>query len=90
VRSLVFGCYGDDERTWNQVEGLPEPWEREAFFDPRGLEIPLEFAQSEDEKRELERIWREAEIVPDRHEPSIDARETARAVAEFYHLPGWS
>src|ERR1700722_11388631 len=26
TRSLVFGCFGDEERTWNRVEGQSEPW----------------------------------------------------------------
>src|SRR5712671_6779472 len=65
MRSLVFGCYGDEERTWNQVEGQPEPWEQQALFDPEQLEFLLrEIAQSDEEKREFERIWRVREIVP--------------------------
>jgi hypothetical protein len=90
VRSLVFGCYGDEERMWTEADGQPEPWERAAFFDPKDLQHPLEFAQSDEEKRELERIWREAELLPDRLEPSIDARESARKAAEYYHFPGWN
>ena len=90
VRSLVFGCYGDEERMWTEADGQPEPWEREAFFDPKALKHPLEYAQSEEEKSELERIWRETELLPDRLEPSIDARESARKAAQFYHFPGWS
>jgi hypothetical protein len=90
LRSLVYGCYGDEERTWNQVDGDPETWEGAALFDPEGLKISLKYVQSDDEKRELERIWQEEELVPDRNEPIIDARETARKVARFYDLPGWS
>jgi len=91
LRSLVFGCYGDEERTWNQVEGQPEPWERSALFDPKQLEFLLtEIAQSDDEKRELERIWHREEIVPARQEPGMDARGVAWAVAKHYHFPGWS
>jgi hypothetical protein len=55
LRSLVYGCYGDEERTWNRVDGDPETWEGSALF-----------------------------------ERFIDARETARKVARFYVLPGWS
>jgi len=90
VRSLVFGCYGDEERMWNEVDGQPEPWERKAFFDPSALEIPLKYAASDEEKSEFERIWREAELLSGRLEPSIDARESARKAAEYYHFPGWS
>lgn len=88
LRCLVFGCYGE-ERTWDQAEGRTEPWERAAFFAPEALELPLSWAQSDEEKRELERIWREAELVPGRTEPSIDSRESARAAAIHYHFPGW-
>jgi hypothetical protein len=87
-RSLVFGCYGDEERAWTQADGQPEPWEREAFFPPGDLTQP--WFGTDEEKRERERIWREMELVPDRTEPSIDARESARMAAEYYHLPGWS
>lgn len=89
LRSLVFGCYGEEERLWNEVEGQQEPWEHAAFFDPAALDIPLKFAQSEEEKLNLERIWQNEELVPDGGEPNIDARESARKVAEFYKFPGW-
>ncbi len=88
LRSLVFGCHSEG-RAWDQAEGQPEPWERTAFFDPKCLEPSLKFARSDDEKCELERIWREAELAPDRLEPRINARESARKVAKYYHLPGW-
>ena len=89
LRSLIFGCYGDEERTWNEAEGRREPWEHAAFFDPRTLEITLKFAQTEEEKLNLERIWEDEELEPDCQEPNIDARESARKAAEFYKLPGW-
>jgi hypothetical protein len=91
-RSLVYGCF-TQERTWERAEGTPEPWEREVFFDREQLEHLLEdmdeFGESEDEKREVERIWRDAEIRPGQTEPSLIARKCARKVAEHFHLPGW-
>jgi hypothetical protein len=90
LRSLVFGCYGDEERTWNQVEGQREVWEREAFFEPQKLGWLVQDAQSDEERQEFQRIWREMELVAERSEPSIDARESARKAAEHYHFPGWS
>jgi hypothetical protein len=87
LRSLVFGCY-KEERTWERVTGEQEPWEREAFFSARSLTRP--WYGTEDEKRERDRIWRDAELLPGRIEPSISARESARKVAEHYHFPGWS
>lgn len=89
LRALVFGCHGPEERTWERADGEPEAWERAAIFDPEHLAHALKYA-SGDEAEELRRIWREAEITPGRMEPNIDAREVARAAAEFYRLPGWS
>lgn len=88
LRSLVFGCY-KDERTWELVEGEPEPWEREAFFDAKGLRFPLEYAKTDEKRRELERIWREAELLPGRTEPSLDSCDSAWKVAEYYRFPGF-
>ena len=89
VRSLVFGCYRE-ERTWERAEGEPEPWERVAFFDLKGLRFALEYAKTDQEKKELERIWREAELLPGRTEPNIDSKASAWKVAGHYHFPGWS
>ncbi|MDB6068787.1 MAG: ribosomal protein L19p [Pedosphaera sp.] len=89
LRSLVFGCY-KEERTWDRAEGGPEAWERAAFFETRSLQHCLRSAKTDVEKHECERIWREAEILPGRTEPNIDARESARAAAEHYNFPGWS
>jgi hypothetical protein len=87
-RALVFGCF-DEKRTWERVEGEPEEWERLAFFNEVRLRDALEYVDSA-EARNLQRIWRNAEIVPGRTEPSINGRESARRVAEFYRLPGWA
>jgi hypothetical protein len=87
LRSLVFGCYGQ-ELTWERSEGQPEPWEREAIFDRGDLAIWMEGA-TEDERREYERIWSDAVLSTGQMVPCLDARETARKVAEYYRLPGW-
>jgi len=88
LRGLAYGCYVE-ERTWDQVYGEAEPWESKAFFQPSELELLLQYVGSDTEKEEFKRIWRERIIVPGNCEPSVDARETARKVAEFYRLPGW-
>jgi hypothetical protein len=88
LRALVFGCF-EQERTWEKVQGEPEEWERGVFFDAKQLKYTLEYA-SKQEADELKRIWRDAEIMVGRNEPSIDGRESARKVAEFYRFPGWS
>jgi hypothetical protein len=87
VRALAFGCR--EQGVWELAEGTPEPWEREGLFDPHVLAIWSEGA-SEAEAAELRRVWAAAEVRAGRTAPSIDARESARAVAAFYRLPGWS
>jgi len=87
VRSLVFGCFGE-ERTWEKASGQPESWERDALFSDEDLAFWLSDA-TELEKREYERIWRNTLLLPGQTVPSLDARETARKVAEYYRLPGW-
>jgi len=88
LRSLVYGVF-KDERTWERADGFPEPWERRVLFDQRKLEDRLQYPESDQERRELQRIWRDADIRPGRTEPGIDARECAREVAAFFHFPGW-
>jgi hypothetical protein len=86
VRALVYGCF-QDERTWERVEGQPEPWEREVLFGQRELEQALEYAGGDSERLELQRIWREAEISPGRMEPGLDSRECAHKIAAHYQFP---
>ena len=89
LRSLVYGCY-EEERTWEEISGTPEPWEQTVLFGQNELERSLNCIQEESYQEELRRIWRERELLPGRTDPGIDARETARGVAEFYRFPGWS
>ena len=86
VRALVYGCF-QEERMWERAEGEPEPWEREVFFSRRGLEHLLKYAGSELEREELQRIWRQAEILPDRTEPGLDSRGCAHKIAAHYQFP---
>jgi hypothetical protein len=87
LRALVYGYV--EQHLWERIEGEPQPWEREAFFDPERLADALEYVNKK-EAAELKRIWRNEELVVGRTTPLIAAREAARSVAEFYRLPGWS
>lgn len=86
-RSLTYGA--STEGTWEQVDGEAEPWEAEAFFDRDELESLLEEANSDDERQDIQRIFDEQILEIDAWIPMIDARESARAIAEYYNLPGW-
>lgn len=88
VRALAFGWF-KEQGLWELAEGDPEPWERSAFFLPRTLAIWSEEAK-EAEAQEMRRVWAAAEVRAGRIIPPIDARESARAVAKFYGLPGWT
>ena len=87
VRSLVYGCF-EKEREWERVEGTPQPWESGVFFGD--LDRALRYRDSEEERREIERIYRGKIIEVGAFEPALEARESARGVAEFFRLPGWS
>jgi hypothetical protein len=86
VRCLIHGCF-EEEGTWDRAEGACEPWEREAFFSQGALENALRYATVDANQEELQRIWREAEILPGRTEPRCDARECAHMVAAYYRFP---
>lgn len=87
LRSLVY-AYAE-QFVWERVEGEPEPWEREAFFDSRQLADNLKGATRKN-AAELKRIWREADLAVGRTIPIIAAWDTAKSVADYYGLPGWS
>lgn len=88
LRYLVYGC--TQERLWERIEGDPEPWEQRAIFDRVDLAGILDGYDDPTERDEVERLYLERILAPGNFWPLLDARETARAVAEFYRLPGWS
>lgn len=101
VRALVYGCE-TQERTWERIEGTPEPWEQAAFFDTELLADLLEDLQADEadgfitpeeceaECRALEYFWQVGELQIGRMEPYVSAQAAARAVALYYRFPGWS
>lgn len=97
LRRLVYGCY-DQERTWEQVDGEPEPWEGAAIFDVLGLEGRIASLRQlgkdsrliPEEEESLRQIWRERRLDVGSVEPAIEGRDVAEAVALAYRLPGWT
>jgi hypothetical protein len=85
LRSLVFGCF--EEAVWERVEGQPEPWEPAVFFGADALAHQLEYADEDARRAELQRIWRENEILPGRSEPRLDARDCAHQIAAHFGFP---
>lgn len=88
LRKLVHGR--SVERTWEVAEGQPETWEEKCFFDERTLADLVSSAETPNEREEVTRIFRNRLIEPGSWLPMVDARETARAVAEHFPLPGWN
>lgn len=84
VRSLIYGC--EREGVWERVDGTSEPWEREVLFDQKRLKVLLKSAGTATAKRELQRIWREAQLATGRTQPALNSRACANRIAEHYHL----
>ena len=88
LRSLVYGCF-DREREWERADGQSEEWERIVLFDADELARLLKYCDSDEQRQNLARVYREQKVTPGSSEPSLEARETARGVAKFYRFPGW-
>ncbi|MBA4150693.1 MAG: hypothetical protein H0X66_21480 [Verrucomicrobia bacterium] len=73
LRALVYRCF-QEERTW----------ERDLFFSEAKLKDSLEWIDDDEERRELERVWKEAKIQPGMTEPSLDSRDCAHKIARIY------
>ena len=52
-RRLNFGMFGK-ERLWNTIEGEPEPWEADFFFNKEEYEYQLEDALDDDDPDQKE------------------------------------
>ena len=94
VRRLAYGVL-EKERTWEVVDGTPEPWEAEALFPAARLERQLHVRglfpdPSELPEAELRRVWEEHLLVVDSQHPQLVAIDAAWVVARHYRLPGWS
>ncbi len=85
VRSLVYGM--EEERTWERVDGTPEPWEREFFFHPNNLACDLDCAQDHRQREMLQRVYRNGKIEVGLTGPGISSKETAEAIARHYGFP---
>lgn len=94
-RRLTHGVSGE-ERTWEQVDGSPEPWEAAVLFSPRALEQRLKVLQvisipnKGKAADDLKRIWAERRIEVGATEPLVNAGRVGPAIARYYELPGWA
>jgi len=84
LRALWRACA--HEGTWDRAEGKPEPWEAAEFWSQDALEGALECAESDSERRKLERLWKEQAISKGQTEPGVSSEDAVHAVMEHYGL----
>ena len=84
LRALWYGCA--NEGTWERVEGEVEPWEAEEFWSQDALEDSLECAESDSERKKLERLWKDGIIRKGQTEPSVSSEDAVHAAMEHYGL----
>jgi hypothetical protein len=84
LRVLYYGCA--KEGTWDRVEGQPEPWECEYFWDEESLESQLESAKTDDERQELRKLWKDGLIIKGETIPSAGSDVAGEAVMSHYGL----
>jgi hypothetical protein len=92
IRRLAYGVW-EKERTWELVDGAPEPWETDAFFSPRRLEMQLKLARMYPggwSESDLRRVWQEHVLEVDNDQPVLNGLDSAYVVARHYTLPGWT
>ena len=93
-RRLTYGVESE-ERTWEEVEGAPEPWEAEVLFSAKRLDQKLKVLQvidvpdRDNAAAALRRIWADKRIEIGSSEPTVSAASAGPAVARYYQLPGW-
>jgi hypothetical protein len=94
VRALGYGLY--QERIWERVEGQPEAWERQFFFNPEKLAFLLDDDEedeedrlSDEEKLRLEQFWQAGDLVIGESVPGLSAQRCAFHIAAYYQFPGW-
>jgi hypothetical protein len=94
VRALGYGLY--QERTWERIEGQPEAWERQFFFDPEELAFLLDDDEEDqedrlsvEEKQRLEQFWQAGELLIGEFVPILGAQRCAFHIAAYYRFPGW-
>jgi hypothetical protein len=95
LRTLVYGCY-TEERTWERIEGQPQAWERQFFFNSDDLVFLLDDDEEDEEdrlnseeKQRLEQFWQAGELMIGENVPILGAQRCAFHIATYYRFPGW-
>ena len=88
LRHIQYGMYVE-QGLWEEVAGDPEPWETSAFFSPSSMEVLADYGPEDPDYERLSEIYGQRLIRASENNPTIDARESARAAAKHYRLTDW-
>jgi hypothetical protein len=83
IRRLTYGF--QEQGSWEEVSGSPEPWEEELLWSTPAQDI-LEYAPEEEHER-IRSILAERILRPGAEVPPIDARSLAAGILRFYDIP---
>jgi len=86
LRTLMYGCL--KEGRWDRVEGKAEPWEKECFWDEDSLEMNLEEASSDAQRKKLKKLWSDGVLIKGNELPIAGDDTAVNAVMEYYGF-GW-
>jgi hypothetical protein len=82
LRALMYGCA--EEGQWDRVEGKAEEWEKECFWDEESLEMNLEEARSDAERKKLKKLWSDGVLLEGSELPVAGDDTAVEAVMEYY------
>ena len=82
LRALMYGCRA--EGRWDRVEGQAEEWEQDCFWDEDSLEMVLEDASSDAERKQLKKLWSDGVLIPGSELPVAGDDTAVEAIMEYY------
>jgi hypothetical protein len=77
----MYGCM--KEGRWDRVEGQAEEWEKECFWDEESLEMNLEEAKSDAERKKLKKLWSDGVLIKGSELPVAGDDTAVEAVMEY-------
>ena len=82
LRALAYGCIEDGK--WDRVEGQAEEWEQECFWDEESLEMNLEEAKSDAQRKKLKKLWSDGVLIEGSELPVAGDDTAVEAVMEHF------
>jgi hypothetical protein len=82
LRALSYGCIKTGK--WDRVEGEAEEWEQECFWDEESLEMNLEEAKSDVQRKKLKKLWSAGVLIEGNELPVAGDDTAADTIMEHY------